>query len=152
MKLYNLIFLIALASCSSPNKVSNGDDLSEQNSAIEVDSRADTVHDQQEVFDTFFKKFNADSTFQHSRIQFPVILKTVDGEGVTQSSTIGKSSWKFTQLSSSNNLKAQIDKNKITEDRVNVKYSIEDTGVRVDHLFIRKNNKWWLTEISDYSN
>jgi hypothetical protein len=156
MKLCIFFFGLLLARC-------NGDVSSAHNEAIkdsttipqsggsvlnnDISSElADTITASEEDFDSFFAKFDKDRSFQYSRIEFPLKLITED---VTR--FLSKKEWKFTTLSNKQSIKGQIKKTQVSKDEVKMEYSIEDTGVLVNHFFRIKNGKWWLVYIQDES-
>jgi len=109
-----------------------------------------TSNDKGEDFDTFFKKFKLDSVFQVSRIKFPLKLTISSDDGDT-TRFIPKSSWKYISFTASKKEKGIIKKIHVKADEVNVQYTIEDSGIEVEHFFFNVNGKWWLTFAKDES-
>jgi hypothetical protein len=101
-----------------------------------------------EQFDVFFKRFQVDSVFQKSRINFPLknILKADEGDTVK---TIDSDKWGFTNFKNIKNL--ILKENKISKYNVNMILQIEDTGVNVTYSFVYKNSSWRLNSIVDES-
>jgi len=156
MKLCIFFLGLLLAGC-------NGDISSAQNKAIEdsatIDQSTDsvsttgisseltdTIPASEEDFDGFFAKFDNDSSFQYSRIEFPLKVITEDATRF-----LSKKEWKFTRLSNKQSIKGQIKKTQVSKDEVKMEYSIEETGVLVNHFFRIKEGKWWLIYIQDES-
>lgn len=117
------------------------------------DSSLNTVVDPtaiSEDFDVFFKKFNSDSLFQKSRIEFPFKIITKD-EGGDNSRMLSKSEWRFIHLVNDKNEKSIVRKVLIQSNKILITYSIEDTGVLVNHYFENINGKWRHTYCEDES-
>jgi hypothetical protein len=105
-----------------------------------------------ENFDTFFKKFESDSTFQKSRITFPLKLLIIGGEGDNDSTKyISKASWKFESLSNSPQQKGILKKQFIDANEVHIQYQVENTGIQTERFFIKKNDGWRLSLVKDES-
>lgn len=100
-----------------------------------------------ENFDIFFENFNNDSVFQLSRIQFPLKLKSNEGED----SFIKKGEWRYTKLVENNRAKTIIRKEVIGNSEIRIDYMVEDTGVLVSHTFHLIDKQWILTNIEDHS-
>lgn len=141
-----IIFLILITlGCSN---VSNSNNISDKKTKTKgTDSVTVEVSD----FNVFFEKFNTDSTFQFSSIEFPLKLISTEEDGKKES-VINKQEWKFTKLSEQAKLKSKIKKKIVSNQEVQIEYSIEDTGVLVNHYFQYKNRSWVLTRIEDHSN
>ncbi len=103
-----------------------------------------------ENFDDFFKRFNADSVFQKSRVVFPLkmVIAGDEGEGDSTKYIIG-SKWRWGNLMAEKN--HIISKIKNTNREVIVQFNIEDTGVGICYYFTQKRGKWWLVFIKDAS-
>ena len=156
MKLYIFFIGLLLAGC-------NGNVSSAHNKAIEDSTNTyhskdsmsntyfsskirDTIPASEEDFDSFFSKFDKERSFQYSRIEFPLKVVTEDATRF-----LNKKEWKFTTLSNKQSIKGQVKKTKVSNDDVKMEYSIEDTGVLVNHFFRIKSGKWWLVYIQDES-
>lgn len=156
MKLYIFFLGLLLAGCngnvSSANNKAIEDSANTHQSKnsisdTEVSSElTDTVPASEEDFDSFFAKFDKERSFQYSRIEFPLKVITEDATRF-----LSKKEWKFTTLSNKQSVKGQIKKTQVSNDEVKMEYSIEDTGVLVNHFFRIKNGKWWLVYIQDES-
>lgn len=101
-------------------------------------------------FHKFLKKFNADSTFQLSRVHFPLKVTWI---GFEQDSLfhIEKSEFKlmnFKEKKSSQWKQKSIVKNK---DLAIIEIRGIDNGIHIDYVFERKNNCWIFVEIIDGS-
>jgi hypothetical protein len=107
-------------------------------------SKAPSKNSIDEQFDVFFKRFQVDSVFQKSRINFPLknILKADEGDTVK---TIDSDKWGFTNFKNIKNL--ILKENKISKYNVNMILQIEDTGVNVTYSFVYKNSSWRLNSI-----
>lgn len=116
-------------------------------------TRFNTVQDHsEENFELFFKKFDSDSVFQHSRIDFPLKYETLGDEGDPNTiSYISKNDIYHIGL---NKLKEpkMIHAKKITDSsKIEMKFVIEDTGYEKDLVFEKKGEKWFLVAVSDLS-
>ena len=101
-------------------------------------------------FNTFFERFNSDSVFQYSSIEFP--LRLIIFEEETKKETfINKQQWEFTKLIKDSKWNSIINKKIKKNKEIQIEYSIEDTGVLIYHFFQYKNGHWLLTHIEDYS-
>lgn len=100
-------------------------------------------------FDTFFDRFEKDSTFQFSRIEFPVKTTTIEDDDVKTFKLIKKSEWGYHNILADGSEKYIIKKIKISATRYCTAFSIEDTGVYVEYNFICRNGKWMLNNIVD---
>jgi len=131
-----LIFCVFLIACGSRTKDKNG-------LQTQINKTATA-----ESFDSFFKKFESDSTMQFSRIRFPLkhVLKDEEGDTVK---VIGKGDWKYTDFSKIK--KVIIRKDSIAGGKVNITLQIEDTGINVTYFFVKQKGAWWLNAIIDES-
>jgi len=90
-------------------------------------------------FNVFFEKFKKDSTFQISSTIYPFKVIDVDDEGnITR--FIQKKDWKYISFEGKNVLLKQV---WFSKTKVDVQFSIQDTGILVDHFFEYRNGKWW---------
>ena len=126
--------------------ISCGTNEKSKNNAVKIYQNKD------EDFDQFFKKFCNDSTFQISRITFPLTVVSVE-ENSNKEKTIQLKEWTYTNLLGLNkkNSKNILEIKKINENSREVIFSIEDTGVSVTHLFSRVNGEWYLISVRDES-
>ena len=101
--------------------------------------------DSNNEFISFFATYNSDSLFQKASITFPlpVISDSVEIR------KIEKRDWAFSPLIDGD--KNRINIHHLASDTVIVGYSLEDTGIQVDHWFIRKNGIWSLVKVIDSS-
>lgn len=107
-----------------------------------------------ENFDRFFIQFNSDKKFQLTRIIFP--LHIIHNEYITKSGKeerfiIPQKKWQHINLSNRPNLKEKYAIERISSDKIAVIYQVEDTGIHVQHFFIKVNKKWFLNLIRDDS-
>jgi len=104
-----------------------------------------------ESFDDFFEKFNKDSIFQFSRINFPLNNEIYDVESnELYKENIKLENWKyFNFLALSKKYVKTV--HQIKKDEVKINIQIIDTGVNVDYFFMVKNQKWILVKIVDES-
>lgn len=147
MKSTKLIALLVIIGFGCSN-VSNSNNLSD---TINQNKIADSVAIKPTDFNTFFGKFNTDSSFQFSSIDFPLKLVSFEDEKKKES-VINKQEWRFTKLIEQTKLKSKIKKKVVSNQEVQIEYSIEDTGVLVNHFFKYMNGRWILALIEDHSN
>ena len=62
-----------------------------------------------------------------------------------------KKKWQHINLSNRPNLKEKYAIERISSDKIAVIYQVEDTGIHVQHFFIKVNKKWFLNLIRDDS-
>ncbi len=105
-----------------------------------------------ENFDAFFKTFCGNSKFQKTRIVFPLKITSLDDENESTKLTDVKD-WEYTNLIQ----KTKDEKKNIltfevkNPNSMGVIFSVEDTGIIVNHIFEKINGKWFLTGILDES-
>ena len=101
-------------------------------------------------FNIFFERFNSDSIFQYSSIEFPLRL-IIFQEETKKETLINKQRWEFTKLIENSKWNSIINKKIKNNKEIQIEYSIENTGVLIYHFFQYKNGHWLLTHIEDYS-
>jgi hypothetical protein len=101
-----------------------------------------------EDFDLFFKNFNENAKFQFNRIAFPLQNRLVADDAADNVKVITKSEWEYTNF---NEIKKIIINKTTVNQKVEVLFSIEDTGVHVTYYFEKKKGLWFLTTIVDES-
>lgn len=138
------VLLIIGIGCTSSNNVES---VIIKSNKLKEDSSKLKVID----FNVFLKKFNNDSLFQISCIDFPLSLISFEDD-VKKKSTIIRSEWSFIQLIENDKYNSKIIKKVKTKYEVEIQYLIEDTGILVCHFFAFKNGLWRLERIEDYSN
>ncbi len=101
-----------------------------------------------EDFNSFFEHFIKDSLFQNSRIDHPVILVNSDDEKDNiQSINVEYVSFKQKDWKE----KIIINRNEISPDTINVTLEGSDTGLFINHFFVKRNNQWFLFRINNES-
>ncbi|WP_293310855.1 DUF4348 domain-containing protein [Pedobacter sp. UBA5917] len=106
----------------------------------------------EESFDQFFKKFDTDSVFQHSRIEFPLKYESLDDEGDPNTiSYISKSDLPHIGLNKLKEPKMMHTKKITDSSKIEMKFVIEDTGYEKKLVFEKKGEKWFLFAVSDLS-
>lgn len=108
---------------------------------------------EKESFSVFFSRFCADSSFQFSRINFPLRYVYPEQEVYDEPEIvkeIAKEAWTFTNL-------LGLPKSRITEAAETdgaerrLTFQIEDTGVSVEYIFRLIDCSWHLAEVVDES-
>lgn len=104
-----------------------------------------------ENFEVFFDKFSSDSVFQSSRIKFPLPVETYDIDSEKfDKSTIAADKWTFFNIKELDKKKYILNTIKEKDQNI-VKIQVEDTGVSVDYIFQKQEDKWMLIKIVDES-
>lgn len=111
-----------------------------------------------EEFDTFFSKFDNDSTFQIKRITFPLKVYSYEYDSEIENKYsldyIEIEKWSFEKnyyLNSEMKFNHYITINKINEGQMNVLLRRKETGIYITYTFSLLNGHWYLTKISDES-
>ncbi|WP_164849935.1 DUF4348 domain-containing protein [Mucilaginibacter limnophilus] len=104
---------------------------------------------QVEKFDAFFKKFNANTSFQLARIMFPLKIVTVDDADKQYVKYINKPEWRLVNLLEIKDI--IISKQNMGKGRITILLEIKDTGVHTAYTFENKNGKWYLFLVTDKS-
>ena len=83
-------------------------------------------------------------------IVFPFKVMLSDDERDT-TFYIPRTNWKYIDFSFPNDKKNIVKQEKISDSVMNVLLQVEDTGVYVEHVFQRKQGKWWLAYLKNGS-
>ena len=137
-----LCFIILLAiSCNSKKAQKNKLDSKNEN---RVHGKKDTI----ESFQSFNIRFHEDSSFQVSRVAFPIGGKYVDG-----SSQHGwtKQNWKLLKSPVGSPVDTTQYKYRLvrTDSSVSEKFWIDQSGFNIERRFKLKKDKWFLTYFND---
>lgn len=112
-----------------------------------------------EDFKTFVERFKTDSTFQFSRIVFPLTQESsgdMDDVG-KKIDRINSNDWRYLSLKYNQSF-ATRELDAYTEQIVNEKntshllYQGVNNGINVEFVFELKNKKWYLIRWNDFSN
>ena len=98
-------------------------------------------------YETFFKKFEADKSYQASHIKFPYQYASEGPDGSTNEE-IQKSKYKYFGLFKE---KVKNEYTKINDNEFKVEKRGVESGVAVDYYFKKFENEWYLVKIVDYS-
>lgn len=109
-----------------------------------------------EYFDSFIQEFSSDSSFQMSRIQFPLPFKTMNHDTYEEvEMTLSKDQWNFHSVLPNYESFTQTFDNFEREmegsgERV---FSItgNGNGINIYYYFKRKDGKWFLVKFEDTS-
>ncbi len=93
-------------------------------------------------FDEFFYKFNTDSTFQVSRVVFP-LRQTINEMGEISYRTISKKEWKFVQYDENQTSYYWVVKN-VKGDKATVRLVGNENGINEANFFERRKGKWYM--------
>jgi len=148
---YILILLVIFLSCKKEKNISIeiGKNLP-SNTEVKVSKQVDND------FNVFFKLFNQDSIFQMSRVDFPLKIKTLDGEYELINQIVKKEEYRITEFLIGNtqtnheydNFKQDI---VLGEEEVIVSWVGIDNGIAVEFMFKKNNGKWMLITYVDHS-
>jgi hypothetical protein len=110
------------------------------------------VDSEGEDFDSFFKKFQVDSVFQKSRIDFPLKFTISGDDGESDLIRfVPKKDLKFFGLFIANQDKGVKKKLQVSPNKVKIQFQIQDTGFEKDFNFENNNAKWRLVSVVDNS-
>lgn len=106
----------------------------------------------EENFEMFFKKFDSDSVFQRSRIQFPLKYETLGDEGDPSTiKYISKNDIYHIGLHKLKEPKMTSAKKVTDSSKVEIQFRIEDTGYEKNLFFAKRDKKWFLVAVNDLS-
>ncbi len=144
-----LIMLMSIWGCSPNNKNNKEVKALAPISTVNTDQ---SINNSKEDFDDFFKKFDSDSVFQRSRIKFPLTIITIDETGENNvEKYISKNEINHIGVNKLTELNMAFKKKRLTVDKVEVQFQIENTGYEKDYLFARSSGKWFLILVKDLS-
>lgn len=138
MKLYLLsVLFIIILSCRTLREKSKVDP-----------PPAATAKESVESFDDFNKRFHSDSTFQLSRVAFPIGGQYVDGSKRYKWTA---KNWQLMKQPVSAKTNTTEYKHSLTRTPAIVveKFWIENSGFMIERRFELKNGKWYLTYFED---
>lgn len=110
---------------------------------------ASTIHTAgMESFDNFNNQFHSDSSFQLSRIAFPIGGQVVND---TENSTWNKRNWEFLKTPVSLNVDTTECRHSLvmTDTLVTEKFWIDQSGFKVERRFKLRDGKWFLVYYDD---
>lgn len=101
-----------------------------------------------ENFDSFYKRFHSDSSFQYARIKFPLrgINTDESDEGDTLDYYWRRENWVLHRLPDLNKVKVEAVK---SDTLVREKITTDDPGFYFEREFTRIGGKWYLTYYAD---
>jgi hypothetical protein len=138
-----LVLFSAIAICSCTNKKQSNPTI---NAAAAV--TAVTYKETGESFDRFNQRFHADSSFQRSRIAFPIGGKFVDD---LQSRLWSPDNWEIltTPVSAITDTTQYKHSLVRTDSFVTETFWIDQSGFKVERRFALKDGKWYLVYYDD---
>jgi hypothetical protein len=107
-----------------------------------------TLFKEQEKFDCFLKKFTDDSLYQASRIDKPLKVITAEDD-VENQVLMDIQKVSFNQKDWSE--KIVLNRKKTSNDTINVVLQGIDTGIYIEHFFVKRNGLWFLFKIKNLS-
>lgn len=112
---------------------------------------AQTAKTASEDFNEFFKKFNADSKFQISRVIFPVKYRANNDDFELSDYTMAKEGYKVLHLNNKADEKYLKRTFLVKKNKVTLQERGLDNGIYIDYVFELKDNKWFLKTWVDKS-
>ena len=109
-----------------------------------------------ESFENFFTKFKADSSFQVSRVKFPLTISTWGEDDNEVTYDIQVDNWRHIKLEYDSQIRtrkidAYIQEVKLYSDSAKVELRGVDNGISVDYVFRKVDGRWMLISERDYS-
>lgn len=143
MKVEFIIILIFFVCCKPKAKM-------EKDQRVKVESV--NIETQKEIsnenFDDFFIKFKTDSLFQQQRIDKPISVIISDEETEKEE----KQAIKFVSFDQKAwDVKIGYQKTTISKDTMNVILEGMDTDGHVEHIFVKRDLRWYLSSIKNLS-
>jgi len=140
-----LLFLLTLFSCNNENsKVTNNKNFSEK------PLKNKTTVNNDEKFNDFFIRFSSDSTFQSSRVHFPIRVMELNTEKLSDETIIlNKNNYYFQNI----DLKSKDYKinEEVKNDSAKVTLKGIENGIFMEIFFYKKNGIWWLKTWNNFS-
>jgi len=146
--LLTLIVMPVFSSCSSSSKNKGKEHIAIAEPVAKIED---------ELFEEFFLKFSDDTTFQKSRILFPLKYSSIDIMDDLEQTLIAESNWKPLNFKEDDQAKNRdIDAYEVlieetTNKAIYIRKGI-DNGILQEYHFENQNSKWFLAEIIDKSN
>lgn len=101
-----------------------------------------------EEFNDFFLKFRKDSLFQVQRIDNPLSILLSDENTIYETKKVIKYV-SFNQIDWDVNISYR--SVEVAKDTINVILEGLDTGVYIEHIFVKRDNQWHLCVIKNFS-
>jgi hypothetical protein len=138
-----IILFIACLSCKP--KISNQ---AFDKASIDTIDNSTKIELISEDFKNFFSKFKSDSLFQIQRIDNPISVIISDEESEEEE----KQDVKYVSFNQKDwDVKIELKTNEESKDTMNVILEGKDTGIHIEHLFVKRNDKWYLFQIKNLS-
>ena len=137
--LYPLIMILILVECNPQKKNTS-------NNSEKLKKKTEQVNNP-ESFDAFYERFHSDSTFQLSRIRFPLKGERIEGDTIKKWK---KEDWNLmkTTIYEIDTAQYRVDYQK-TEDTFVQKLWINNSGFKSVYRFKRIDGKWYLVYASE---
>jgi hypothetical protein len=111
----------------------------------------------EETFDMFIDAFTTDSSFQMTRVKFPLEIVTW---GIDDRQTIDKvasDNWRHLRFEyktgyATRKIDAYTQEITISTDSASINLRGVDNGIRIDYVFKKVEGQWTLMIVRDYSN
>lgn len=106
-------------------------------------------------FNVFIEKFSADSTFQQSRVKFPLKTKWYDlsngRDSIIYQDRAGFKMMDFSKKKTSGQYVQWVQKIVVDREKARIEIRGIKNGIMVDYLFEKVSGAWMLIEIKDSS-
>ena len=152
--------VLLTVSCREKTKVN----IHDKNDAVVFDSQTitqckdeATPSERKEAFDEFLNQFNKDFKFQKNRVLFPLRSTTLSNYETDVYDTVFIQSAKYQKQEltypKSNLVEGEVilKSEPISGSQHQITMLVEDTGIRIEFIFLLKENRWYLCEIRNQS-
>jgi hypothetical protein len=159
MSMSNLFLAICCVLSSVSCKVSSKENVHNENDDTIDDSQTIIAQEivTKEEFDQFLVQFNGDVKFQKKRVLFPLKYTNLANYETDEYDTVYIQSdnyEKYELISPKSNVvdgQVILRSDSISDSQHQLIMLVEDTGIRLEFLFIMKENLWYLFEIRNRS-
>ncbi len=156
-QLFVMVTIILFSCHNQENKIIN---IGKHQDSIKKSSSIVTIHelksqkpDSIELFEDFFKKFKNEISFRSLRLISPLFLYELDDVEINSEkfikTPIGIEDILLNQKDW--NEKIYLKKEQVASDTINMILEGNETGLRIIHQFVIKDNQWYLNKIIDFS-
>ncbi|UOY06615.1 DUF4348 domain-containing protein [Muricauda sp. SCSIO 64092] len=158
-----VLIMLAAFSCkqeprnkeASPNAIEPPNSYKKAEANEDIEIFTEMAKDCDQTFDDFFKRFARDSTFQKTRVKFPLRLsyyKDVLDDSLSID-VIKKSSYSYIDLRENNPMVGNDYEVSFEENGNQMDYYLTgiDNGILITYVFKQNENCWYLVEILDES-
>ncbi|RDC62490.1 DUF4348 domain-containing protein [Adhaeribacter pallidiroseus] len=164
--IFLLLFSSLVLSCNNSKVNAEVSDLEVESKPLHTDTVSTNIKTSQIIvpenvddkFETFLKYFNEDSTFQISRIDFPLKVKVADSdknyemsEEIIQKSGFRKMDFTYDSSSANKEVDSYEQKINIKGNKAIIEVRGIENGIMANFYFEKKKGKWMLVTWEDSS-